>query len=183
YDLFHEGSVPPTTLLRKKSLSPTSRDLFLYDLYNDWNRNFVEDALLGLQQQMQDCINDTSEYYAKTLVFVQSSGMGKSRLADSFGQICPMISFVLRERGDGYPPPDHQVRDFLCHMVPTEIRNIATESPLKKGGPDTREFSERRLASIWNHCLAFAILQASINKCEPWALSLISAYSNLTVNK
>ncbi|KAI9779500.1 MAG: hypothetical protein M1839_007308 [Geoglossum umbratile] len=183
YRLFYEDSVPPTTPPRKKSLSPASRDLFLHDLYKDWNRNFVEDALIGLQQQMRDCINDTSEYYAKTLVFVQSSGMGKSRLADSFGRICPMISFVLREHGDGYPPPDHQVRDFMRHMVPTGIRKIATESPLKKGGLDAKEFSERRLASIWNHCLAFAILQASISKCELPVPSLISAYSDSTVNE
>jgi hypothetical protein len=78
-------------------------------MHIDWNRNFFEDALLGLRQQMRDCVNDRSKYYARTLVFVQSSGMGKSRLADSFGRICPMINFVLREKGDGYLIPDHQV--------------------------------------------------------------------------
>ena len=41
---------------------------------------------MGLRQQMRDYVNNESPYYAKTLVFVQSSGIDKSRLADSFGR-------------------------------------------------------------------------------------------------
>ncbi|KAI9763810.1 MAG: hypothetical protein M1840_009064 [Geoglossum simile] len=182
YGLFHEDRVPPTIPPQMKNFSPTSREHFLRDIYKDWNRDFFNDALIGLQQQMRGCINGAPEYYAKTLVFVQSSGVGKSRLADSFGRICPMISFVLRGEGDGYPPPDHQVRNFMCQAVPNMVRKVATVSPLKKGGPGAREFSERRLASIWNHCLAFAILEASINSCESRVLSLIPACSDSIVN-
>ncbi len=41
-----------------------------------------------------------SKIYARTVVFVQSSGMGKSRLAHEYGRtICPMIGFCLRTNG------------------------------------------------------------------------------------
>jgi hypothetical protein len=165
YELIKASTPFSPVVLHEKRSSPIS-PVVLHDMNIDWSRNFFEDALVGLQQQMKDCVNDTSMYYAKTLVFVQSSGMGKSRLADSFGRICPMINFVLRENGDGYPMPDHQVRDFMCGVVPNILREIVTRSPLKKGGPNAKEFPERRLANIWNHSLAFAILDASIKKCE-----------------
>jgi hypothetical protein len=50
----------------------------------------------------------------------------------------------------------------MCKVVPGEVREIATSSPRLKGRPDEDEFSERRLSSIWNHNLAFAILYTSI---------------------
>src|SRR5204862_1480920 len=100
YKLVHEVSSHPTTPPRKQSYSTASWDSFRQDLVNDWNREFFDDALIGLRQQMRDCLDNEVPYYAKTLVFVQSSGMGKSRLADFYGQICPMISFVLRNESD-----------------------------------------------------------------------------------
>ena len=122
--------------------------------------------MIGLRQQMRDCVNSESPYYAKTLVFVQSSGMGKSRLADSFGRVCPMINFVLREKGDGYPPSDRQVEQFMRQPIPHNIRQVAFDSPSKNKRPDPDAFSERRVISIWNHCIAFAILEASFKKCK-----------------
>jgi hypothetical protein len=151
-------------------------------LHNDWNRGFFEDALIGLQQQMRDCVNDESPYYAKTLVFVQSSGVGKSRLADSFGRICPMINFVLREEGDGYPPSDRQVQQFMCQPIPDHVRKVISNSLSKDKMSAPVEFSERRMASIWNHCIAFGILEASFKTCESQVPSLISAYSDSAVN-
>jgi hypothetical protein len=109
--------------------------------------------------------------------------MKKSRLAESFSQICSIISFVFHELSNSYPPLNHQVQDFMCCMVILEIQKIITKSPLKKGGLDAEKFSEKRLASIWNHCLVFTVLQVSINKCELWFLSFILAYSNSIVNK
>jgi nucleoside phosphorylase len=41
-----------------------------------------------------------SKIYAKTVVFVQSSGVGKSRLAHEYGRsVCPMIGYCLRTNG------------------------------------------------------------------------------------
>src|SRR4051812_4381709 len=79
------------------------------NLQEDWTKEYYPpslDALHDLIQRYQRC--DISQYYARTLVFVQSSGMGKSRLADAFGQTCPMINFILRDykANTGFPPTD-----------------------------------------------------------------------------
>src|SRR5204863_545585 len=58
YDLVHEVSSYPTTPPRKQSYSTASRDSFDKDLYNDWNREFFDDALIGLRQQMRDCLDN-----------------------------------------------------------------------------------------------------------------------------
>jgi hypothetical protein len=44
--------------------------------------------------------------------------MGKSRLADVFGEECPMINFILHDESSlGYPPPDGEVRSFMCREL------------------------------------------------------------------
>jgi hypothetical protein len=71
-------------------------------LKKDWTSTFIGDSLRILQGVIRDfeCqpLHKRDEFYARTLVFLQSSGMGKSRLADAFGQGCPMINYVLREK-------------------------------------------------------------------------------------
>jgi hypothetical protein len=70
------------------------------------------------------------KYYAKTLIFVQSSGMGKSRLADAFGEYCPMINFILREKGTvGYPPADAEIRSFMCKSLSEADQERIMDSP------------------------------------------------------
>ena len=72
---------------------------------------------------------DSAEmFYAKTLIFVQSSGMGKSRLADAFGKECPMVNFVLREEGTlGYPPADSEVLSFMRKRPSVEDQEKITD--------------------------------------------------------
>ena len=75
-------------------------------------------------------------FYAKTLIFVQSSGMGKSRLADAFGEECRMI--ILREEGTlGYPPADGEALSFMCKRLSEEdLRKIQLRYAL--GGTGAR---------------------------------------------
>jgi hypothetical protein len=57
--------------------------------------------------------------------------MGKSRLADAFGEECPMINFVLREEGTfGYPPADSEVLSFMCKR-PSEEEKKEISTPTK----------------------------------------------------
>ena len=59
--------------------------------------------------------------------------MGKSRLADAFGEECPMINFVLREDGTrGYPPADSEVLSFMCKRPSEEDKMKITNTPTKK---------------------------------------------------
>lgn len=61
---------------------------------------------------MQDCIHDCSDYYTKTFIFVQSSGIGKLRLADAFDKSYLMINFIFY-KNDGYPLDDTEILQFI----------------------------------------------------------------------
>jgi hypothetical protein len=64
------------------------------------------------------------EYYAKILVFAQSSGTGKSRLVECFGQECPMINFILREETTSFPLADRGILSFLREKLSPNKINI-----------------------------------------------------------
>jgi hypothetical protein len=167
----------PVTPPRSKSISPTMiGDRFVGDLYDAWRWPYFKDPLIALRQQMQHCIDDKSAYYAKTLVFVQSSGMGKSRLADAFGESCPMINFILREN-EGYPPGDSEILDFMCEKPPKRLSDTVSKSPSKpkSGGEDRSAFDKRRTVAIWNHSVAVGLLKASFEACEFNAFLVLTA--------
>lgn len=100
--------VIPKIVSKAKSTSPPTVDSVIVGLYDAWHCPYLIDSLEVLRQQMRDCTQDCSDYYTKTFVFVQSSGMGKLRLADAFGKSCLTINFILRE-DDGYPPDDTEI--------------------------------------------------------------------------
>ncbi|KIX02497.1 uncharacterized protein Z518_08438 [Rhinocladiella mackenziei CBS 650.93] len=139
----------------------------LHALQKDWNSAYFPHSLVALRDLIRQYqLLDVNEYYANTLVFVQSSGMGKSRLADAFGQLCPMINFVLREPGTtGFPPPDGEILSFLRDKPPDNI-----PGPTNRQGASS-DFVERRAAVVWNHTLATALLQASFETFNTWVES------------
>jgi hypothetical protein len=148
------------TLPKTKTVSfhSSRRSDVMRDLEKDWTNDYFPHSLVALQSLIREYQKRAvKKYYAKTLVFVQSSGMGKSRLVDSFGQVCPMINFVLREEGTtGFPPADPEILKFLREKPPPDKMNItlATSS------------SEGMTAAAWNHALAAALLQASFEICK-----------------
>jgi len=59
--------------------------------------------------------------------------MGKSRLADKFGETCPMINFTLGQAYfKCYPPVDGEVRSFLCKEMSEEIKQMICRTPKKE---------------------------------------------------
>ena len=110
--------------------------------------------------------------------------MGKSRLADAFGQTCPMINFVLHETEDGYPPRDDEILSFTRKQLSEAGYRKIFGSPLKKKPmpehPAAIEFSKRRVAIIWSHCLAVRLLWASLQKCELSALLHVCTNINVS---
>jgi hypothetical protein len=67
--------------------------------------------------------------------------MGKSRLADKFGETCPMINFTLGQANfKCYPPVDGEVRSFLCKEMPEEIKKIC--DPPKRNRISSKLISE-----------------------------------------
>ncbi|RPA84583.1 hypothetical protein BJ508DRAFT_359610 [Ascobolus immersus RN42] len=54
------------------------------------------------------------EFYAKILTFLNSSGVGKSRLVDKLGEEKLVIAFTFRLAGDtGFPPGDDEITERL----------------------------------------------------------------------
>ena len=134
------------------------------DLEKDWINDYFPHSLQALRSLIREYQKlAVTEYYPKTLVFVQSSGMGKSRLVDSFGQECPMINFILREEeATGFPPPDPEILKFLREKPPPDKMNIT----LATSSSETSESPEGMTAVAWNHALAAALLQASFEICK-----------------
>jgi hypothetical protein len=151
-----------------KKVPSHSRNLYnissvLRDLRKDWNNEYFPHSLVALQDLVQRYQQlPVNSYYARTLVFLQSSGMGKSRLVDTFGEVCPMINFILRGDGTtGFPPTDPEILSFLREKPPGEM-NITLATSSSK----TSEISKRMAAVAWNHALAAALLQASFEICK-----------------
>ncbi|KIX08960.1 uncharacterized protein Z518_00038 [Rhinocladiella mackenziei CBS 650.93] len=147
--------------------SPSQTSAVLHALQKDWNNAYFPHSLVALQDLIRRYqLLDVSKYFSNTLVFVQSSGMGKSRLADAFGQRCPMINFILRESGtSGFPPPDEEILLFLRDPPPTNI-----PEPINRQERSTN-FLKRRAVVAWNHTLATALLQASFETFYTWVES------------
>jgi hypothetical protein len=66
-----------------------------------------------LAKNDEDMAEAPETRYSRAIILVQSSGMGKSRLLDEYGKICPVVNFILRpEEFTGYPPTDVEVMSF-----------------------------------------------------------------------
>jgi hypothetical protein len=155
----------PRTPPREQNTPKLPDHHVLRDLRKDWLREYVPDSFFALKQLVNN-YNQTAwitEYYSRTLVFVQSSGLGKSRLADTFGKSCPMINFILREDGTrGYPPADSEILEFLLSELPEDCRSLVFDSPSRRGSKHVRDTA----ATIWNHSIAAGLLQACFEECK-----------------
>ena len=115
---------------------------------------------------------DDLKVYARTLLLVQSTGMGKSRLADKFGETCPMINFTLGQADfKCYPPVDGEVSSFLCKEMSEEIKEMICNSP-KRERISSEFISENMAITTWNHTRAAAFLQACFEVCKLHQLSI-----------
>ena len=155
----------PRTLPNVKNVpshmrTPSQTSVAARDVAADWTRPYFPDSLHALQSLIREYQQlDIKQYYARTLVFVQSSGMGKSRLVDAFGQKCPMINFILREKETtGFPPGDDDILSFLREKPSiNEMNNLRSLQ---------NTYSEVMATVAWNHTLAVALLQASFEECK-----------------
>ena len=165
YELITLSKSTKTKILASHTRGLSQTSDILRALQKDWNSSYFPHSLWVLRELIRQYQQrNAKRYYAKTLVFVQSSGMGKSRLADAFGEFCPMINFILREpETSGFPAPDHEILEFLRYQPPRDILELVG----KPEGPDGSSDSLKRRAGVtWNHTLAVALLQASCETCK-----------------
>ncbi|KAI9760436.1 MAG: hypothetical protein M1840_002414 [Geoglossum simile] len=162
YDLVSCPIAPESRIISSSPLLAT--DNTLDDIRGDWTRKYFPESLELLQSLVLDC--KMEEYYSKTLVFLQSSGAGKSRLADAFGETCLMISFNLRREGTiGYPPADTEIRDFLQRQPAGNYSAILRQSPQKDRNS---EYPINREHYIWDHSIVVSLLRASFEYLGEW---------------
>lgn len=130
-------STTPTSAIPPKEYDNTANQSVLNTLHDKWTGDYLPESLSALRDEIrrnEQRIADGLKIYAKTLLLVQSTGMGKSRLADKFGETCPMINFTLgQEDYKCYPPVDEEVRSFLCEDMPEQVKTKVLDTPRKKG--------------------------------------------------
>lgn len=129
-------STTPTSAIPPEEYDNTAYHSVLNTLHDKWTGDYLPESLSALRGEIrrnEQRIADGSKIYSKTLLLVQSTGMGKSRLADKFGETCPMINFTLgREDFKCYPPVDEEVRSFLCEDMPEEVKTKVLDTLRKK---------------------------------------------------
>lgn len=101
-------------------------------------------------------------YNAKWIPLIQSSGMGKSRLVDELGKICPMVYFNLQMYPLGLPKYDLEILSFL--EGPTSAQRAEILESLIKGKEGNRE--SELVDTICSHATVLGLLQASFQICE-----------------
>jgi len=164
----------PTVITTEDSVSTTTDAVdsrIVKYLKKDWKSTFIPDSLMALRNVISDFDEKLeakdNKFYARTLVFIQSSGMGKSRLADAYGRRCPMINYVLREeRTYGYPPADHEILSLMRMQLSDNQKNIFTSSPNSKSSD--KAYTKSRMDITWYHSLAVGLLQASFETLNDW---------------
>ena len=138
---FNSPEVPETSSTSTLALTLRAYDdtnhAVLLKLHHKWTREYLPESLDALRDEIRrngQRIASGLQIYARTLLLVQSTGMGKSRLADKFGETCPMINFTLGEANfKCYPPVDGEVRSFLCKELPKTTKDMILDSPRRNG--------------------------------------------------
>lgn len=118
----------PKILTKTKSTSPPIANSVIIGLYDIWHYLYLIDFLEILRQQMQDCIHDCSNYYAKTFIFVQRSGIDKLKLIDVFGKNCLIINFIFC-KDDSYLPGNTKILQFMLSKLPDEFKKFVNKLP------------------------------------------------------
>lgn len=115
---YHASIYPhELTQLTPEPASGTSSDIWS-NLFSHFSTPFQGDAIAALREFIQCCENQAREnpssHYGKTLSIVQSSGMGKSRLADELSKTVFTVAFTFRSATSlGYPKGDVEVLEYL----------------------------------------------------------------------
>ena len=165
YDFFdhltrlHKAPLPVTPTKRLGSEGST-----LASLSYHWNGEYIGPCREVLRDIIRgyESIGSADSFYSKVLLFVQSSGAGKSRLADAYGEVCPMAAYILREDDNGFPPRDYAVLKAMRSEPNRETEAKMLSPHAKREGIMQRQ----RVDNIWFHAIAVGILQATFEICK-----------------
>lgn len=134
-------------------------------LRDHWKKRYLGSACIRLTDTIQEYQQESSrEFYSKAIHLLQSSGTGKSRLAHEYGNIVPMVTFVIREpTHSAFPPSDEPVFNFLrSHPNPMDKEQLERSPRSRETATETIKDRANR---VWFHALAIGILQATFEQC------------------
>jgi hypothetical protein len=156
--------VTPTKTTRYNDTADTEGDIG-DALLKHWNSPYIGPSCRILQEMIRQYEQeDCGTYYTKSLLFVQSSGTGKSRLADAFGKGCPMVNYVIRKENSGFPLRDPEILEFMQLGPTVAQQELMKQSPFPKSLPEREQ--EERISNTWFHALSIGILQATFEICK-----------------
>lgn len=146
----------PGTATQGKDIQPDK------DLRTHWKNPYLGSACVRLRDTVQNYQQKSSpEFYSKTIYLLQSSGAGKSRMAHKYGNMVPMVTFVIRDpTNSGFPPSDEPVFNFL-RSHPNSMDRKQLEKYPRSRESATETIKDR---AIWLHALAIGILQATFEQ-------------------
>ncbi len=152
----------------RQAVQPTTETV-LRDLHHHWTANYERPFSLNRFLRSIHTFEAKPESwkscYARVAVFIQSSGVGKSRLADKCSESIPSVAYVLRGAtavgSYGYPPGDTEVLNFFLEPPPDRPFTQPTpESNFKEATGD------QRVQLIWSHAQVIALLHATFEVCK-----------------
>jgi len=93
-----------------------------FRLQEQWKVGYRGISVLALKEKLarydREFSDPRTNYYAKVMPILQSSGTGKSRLISELGNDVLSMSFTLRENGEtGFPPGDSEVTRYLKDSI------------------------------------------------------------------
>lgn len=135
---------------------------------NHWKKPYVGPSCDVVRDKIREYEGKFSvtgrKYYSKALTPLQSNGTGKSRFANEYGNICSMITHVIRQPDSGFPPSDEAVYYFMRSCPSDQDKENLQSRQLSTD-------SDEKANYVWFHAMAIGILQATFHHCKlsvPW---------------
>lgn len=76
-------------------------------------------------------------------------------MADAYGKLCPMVTYVLRNENYGFPPADREIVNAMC-------KNPSYSVSSQLDAPNSLEDRNERATNIWFHAISVGILKGDI---------------------
>lgn len=170
---------PEKILIRIKSISPSTIDLIIIGLYDIWQYFYLINFLEALWQQMQNCTYDCFDYYIKTFVIIQSSRIGKSRVADTFDKSYLVINYIFC-KNDDYLFDDTEILHFILSEPLDKVKKCVNKLPQKKtmilGNSLVKT---RKMTVIQNYSITMGLLYINYEIRGLYILRAFVAFTNL----
>lgn len=124
-------------------------------LYKHWKKPYIGTSC--------DLLQNTIKGYEKSVFLETYSSCSvqhrKSHLADEYGKICPMATYVVRNDNHGFPPADPTIIKVMG-----ESPRFSASSQLGVPWDPFDEEQRKWATNIWFHAISVKTLQATFER-------------------